>query len=201
MSNVLSTFFQHVKLKVFLKNTLSIGNFFDHEDRVPPLFFQHLSLMITNRNGVIFSHNVVSIFHLANCCGSLGVAQSAPLTGGYRFESQNRCYQSHIMVQTISPYELGSNSLQEKCLECKLTNQMKIGNTKNLESCGYGLYVVDDTINKNFHFATRYTKHRGESFCTDLKLTIPEDNKVCEHCSKIQHAICSENFTSSHVSS
>ena len=45
---------------------------------------------------------------------------------GPGFESQRWCYHSHLMVRTISPYELDSRSLQEKCLECKLFSPIKM---------------------------------------------------------------------------
>jgi len=50
-------------------------------------------------------------FILAYRCGGLVVRESSPHAEGPAFESQRRCYHSHLMVQTTSPYELDFRSL------------------------------------------------------------------------------------------
>ena len=65
-----------------------------------------------------------------NRCGGLVVRESASHAAGTGFESQRRCYHSHLMVQTISLYEFDSRSLEKKCLECELFNPIKMETSK-----------------------------------------------------------------------
>ena len=49
-------------------------------------------------------------------CDALEVRESAPHVGGSGFESWRRRCHSHLMVQTVSPFDLDSRLLKEKCL-------------------------------------------------------------------------------------
>ena len=89
-----------------------VKNYQIYSVRSPSVMMYETRLGPKTHLGMYFGiHHNFCFAPLANRCGGLVVRESAPHAAGPGFESWCRCYHSHLMVQTTSPYEHDSRSV------------------------------------------------------------------------------------------